>query len=330
MSSYTLYNKELNDIIAGRYFNKQNENHLNTYEKRSIQEPFGEFRYNVSNYNKICVSENRFSIQEDIKVLGEIDGELICLTFMLKGNSCFSCNSFRQSNLFHNSFNLFYLNHENNSKTECNKNSDNHLLEIYIAKDLFLDLCNKYPSVFHPTYNKIETGQSFNLFDNGKYISQHMHTILEQIRNAKLFGNVAPLLVEAKIMELFSIMLSNNTNEKENLTSKSLHEKMYEAKHLIEQNYNNPPCLNDLSKHLGICNTTLKKAFKEVFDDTIFNHLYNFRMEKAQHILKTNSNMNILDIALNIGYEHQANFSAAFKRKYGITPNQMKKKLHNI
>ncbi|MFD3085296.1 helix-turn-helix domain-containing protein, partial [Streptococcus agalactiae] len=51
-----------------------------------------------------------------------------------------------------------------------------------------------------------------------------------------------------------------------------------------------------------------------------------YRLSKACALLK-NRNLNLSDIAEQIGYSNQFNFSAAFKRQYGISPRQWRKTL---
>ncbi|MFD3014289.1 helix-turn-helix domain-containing protein, partial [Streptococcus agalactiae] len=54
--------------------------------------------------------------------------------------------------------------------------------------------------------------------------------------------------------------------------------------------------------------------------------LIQYRLSKACALLK-NRNLNLSDIAEQIGYSNQFNFSAAFKRQYGISPRQWRKTL---
>ncbi|MCL3781978.1 AraC family transcriptional regulator [Prolixibacteraceae bacterium JC049] len=325
MSYYTLFNEELEEIIAGRYFNDEIASSEYSSDKRTVFEDFGTFQYSVANYNRICISENRFSLNEDIKMHGSIEGEIICLTFMNQGNSQFSCNSFQSCNIDQNTCNLFYLNNEKRSETAVEQNSTNNLLEIYLAKDFLVELCEKYPAIFHGIYHKIYRQESFALFENSRFLTPQIQEVLHQIKNAEILGNVAPLLVEAKIMELFTLLVDNSQSSYQSEIKRSTQNKIYEAKAIIENKYQKPPSIDELSRELGICSTSLKEGFKKTFKSTLYGYLFDFRMMKAEHMLKSNSELDLLDVALKVGYEHQANFSAAFKRKYGITPLQFKK-----
>lgn len=52
------------------------------------------------------------------------------------------------------------------------------------------------------------------------------------------------------------------------------------------------------------------------------------KMEYAKMLLET-TNTNILDIAIEIGYENPSKFSIAFKKNFGILPNKYRKKSKN-
>lgn len=84
--------------------------------------------------------------------------------------------------------------------------------------------------------------------------------------------------------------------------------------------------IKDLSKQFLMNPTTLKKVFKEVYGTSLATHMREHRMEKAKELL-LNSNMNIAEIALTVGYESQSRFTSTFKKIYGILPTKFRKKL---
>ena len=81
--------------------------------------------------------------------------------------------------------------------------------------------------------------------------------------------------------------------------------------------------LIDLAHQVGTNEFTLKKGFKELFGTTVFAFWNDIKMEQARNLL-LEQNINITEIAHIMGYKNQRNFSAAFKKKYGIVPSQLK------
>ena len=70
----------------------------------------------------------------------------------------------------------------------------------------------------------------------------------------------------------------------------------------------------------------LKKGFKEVFQQTIFEFIQENRMEKARHLLQA-ANPNITEIAFNVGYSSLSSFSQSYKNFFGISPTEQIKQV---
>src|SRR5690606_20873401 len=88
---------------------------------------------------------------------------------------------------------------------------------------------------------------------------------------------------------------------------------IYDAKDYILQHADLPPSLGELSKIVGINEFKLKKGFKEVFNDTVFGYLNNFRLNQAKEMLLEGSSVS--QVALALGYSSVPHFSGSFKKK---------------
>ncbi|MDB5364197.1 MAG: AraC family transcriptional regulator [Rhodospirillales bacterium] len=80
-----------------------------------------------------------------------------------------------------------------------------------------------------------------------------------------------------------------------------------------------PPTVAELARSVGTNATKLKKGFKLVYGTTLFEFALNERMRRAMHLLSV-ERMSIGTVADAVGYQHQASFSAAFKKYYGMLP----------
>ena len=65
----------------------------------------------------------------------------------------------------------------------------------------------------------------------------------------------------------------------------------------------------------------LKSAFKQEFGTTVFQCLFDRRMELASHYL-LDSQLPIAEVGFLLGYDYQSHFCTAFRRKYGISPSE--------
>ena len=82
-----------------------------------------------------------------------------------------------------------------------------------------------------------------------------------------------------------------------------------------------PPGLQELADEVGISLKKLKVGFKEIYGDTVFNFLFDYKMEYARNLLDSGS-YNVTEVGLQIGYSTSSHFIAAFKKKFGITPKK--------
>ena len=53
--------------------------------------------------------------------------------------------------------------------------------------------------------------------------------------------------------------------------------------------------------------------------------ILNIKMKRARHLLETDPKMSIDDIAFCCGFEHTSSFYHAFRKKYGVTPRDVRR-----
>ncbi|MFH1760669.1 MAG: AraC family transcriptional regulator [bacterium] len=83
-----------------------------------------------------------------------------------------------------------------------------------------------------------------------------------------------------------------------------------------------------IAQNLNISQDYLGDLFKKVKRQNISNFINDFRMEKAIKLI-AETNLKVLDIAMEVGYKNTKHFIRAFKKKQGITPGQFREK-HQI
>lgn len=87
--------------------------------------------------------------------------------------------------------------------------------------------------------------------------------------------------------------------------------------------------LNFLANEVGTTSNTLQRSFRHVMGMTVFDYLRSHKLTQAKNALENNQ-VNVLEAALLAGYSSAANFSTAFKRQFGVSPNQMRSKLYTL
>ena len=105
-----------------------------------------------------------------------------------------------------------------------------------------------------------------------------------------------------------------------------LFESLKKAKEIMIANMAEPPRLEALAEQVGLSLKKLKMGFKQIYGDTVFGFLFDYKMDYARQLLDSGS-YNVNEVGLKIGYSTGSHFIAAFKKKFGTTP---KKYLMNL
>jgi AraC-like DNA-binding protein len=98
-------------------------------------------------------------------------------------------------------------------------------------------------------------------------------------------------------------------------------DRIYYAREYLLANANHPPCLTELAKVAGINEFKLKQGFKEVFQNTVFGYLSDYKLMRAKELL-ADSSKNIKNISDELGYSSVQHFSSAFSKKFGVSPGK--------
>ena len=72
--------------------------------------------------------------------------------------------------------------------------------------------------------------------------------------------------------------------------------------------------------------STFMREFKKLYQTTPNQWLIERRLEKAHHLL-THTDMNVTDVAVEVGYDNVSHFIKAYKIRHRQTPKQTKKNL---
>ena len=82
--------------------------------------------------------------------------------------------------------------------------------------------------------------------------------------------------------------------------------------------------IEELARRFHINPTTLKSVFKSVYGNSLAAHIKEHRMERAAELLR-GTDLSILEIAQQVGYDSQSKFTAAFKSAYQVLPKEYRK-----
>ena len=250
--------------------------------------------------------------------------ESICGVFIvLEGELNLTIAEQEMVTITKNNMAIFFL---NESKCQCSYSAGkSKLINFSINSTLMARLaeqCDNSP-VNQSTQGDVQ-------FDNCLWtmpIIPDISGVIKQIYHSELTKNANKIYLQAKVMEVLSLAFHWYQQQKtqlNGLTTKDFN-RILNAAQLVESKMKNPPSLPELARLVGINDNKLKKQFKLIFKRPVFDYLHYKRMEKAEHLF-IHSDLNVKQVAEEIGFKHLGYFSAQFKKGYELSPSQFIKK----
>jgi AraC family transcriptional activator of pyochelin receptor len=291
----------------------------------------GQFSFTLSEWYtpEIAVCRIRGLSTETIEITGELEGEAVFLFFTGKGKAVLEDknNLLAEMPAFSNS--LFYRKADR-IIYQPEKDDPDECLIVFLDPDYIHKKARQYPEVFASLSQRISRQDSFELNKNHLRSTPEINRLLEQVQQAEEMGAMSSCYLEMKVNELLLLQVKQSRQQQCALCSCFVHyrEQIDEARKILEKGYRNPPGIRELSLQVGMCETMLKAGFKSFLGTTVFGYSFDFRMSKALKLLKE-GRLSISEISEETGYGYQSHFTTAFKRKFGFTPRECRKRVRS-
>jgi AraC-like DNA-binding protein len=160
---------------------------------------------------------------------------------------------------------------------------------------------------------------------NESDISPSMAIVLSQLFHYNLNPSIKNLYYKGKGYELLSLYFNRsedpNAEQCPFLIDEDNVMKIRRAKEIVIANMSEPPGLQELSDQVGLNLKKLKMGFKQIYGDTVYGFLFDYKMDYARKLLDSGS-YNVNEVGLKIGYSTGSHFIAAFKKKFATTPKK--------
>ena len=97
-----------------------------------------------------------------------------------------------------------------------------------------------------------------------------------------------------------------------------------ETRRYMEEHLDESLTIPALSRRACLSATAFKAGFRRLYGMPVHAYLRQRRMERAAELLR-GSSLSVLGVAQSVGYGSASQFTAAFRRQYGVTPAQYRK-----
>ena len=251
----------------------------------------------------------------------EVDSSFIQFHFCLKGSAVFQFNNGAYKLPMPEEQSLLLYNPQRDLPMNLQLAGNTWVVSVLIS-------IKKFHSLFSPEASYIsflsEENKDRKYYKDGG-ISPSMAIALNQVVNYNLHPSIKELYVKGKAYELLSLYFNRPADadvaqcpflaDEDNVT------KIKKAKEIIISRMTEPPTLQALSEEIGLSLNKLKEGFKQIYGDSVYSFLFDYKMEVARQLLESGSH-NVNEVGLKVGYSTASHFIAAFKKKFGTTPKK--------
>lgn len=251
----------------------------------------------------------------------KIDSSYIQFHYCLKGNAKFNFNNGNYAFDISDEHALLLYNPQRDLPLNLELSANSWVITLLIS-------IKKFHSLFSLEANYIhflsDDNKDKKYYDK-KDISPTMAVVLNQMMNYNLHDSIKKLYLKGKAYELLSLYFNRSADadieqcpflvDEQNVL------KIRKAKDIIIANMADPPSLQELANEVGLSLKKLKDGFKQIYGDTVYSFLFDYKMEYARKLLISNKH-NVNEVGHRVGYSTSSHFIAAFKKKYGTTPKK--------
>ena len=251
----------------------------------------------------------------------QVNNGLIQFHFGLKGNAKFIFNQGNYTLDLKEEKSLLFYNPQKELPLHLEIESKSWLISILVSIKKFHGLFSTHTEHI-PFLSDENRDKKYYGEEN---ISPSMAIVLNQMFHYNLNPSIKNLYYKGKGYELLSLFFNRSEDPNAEQCPFLIDEenvlKIKKAKEIIIANMSEPPGLQELADEIGLNLKKLKMGFKQIYGDTVYGFLFDYKMEQARKLLDSGS-YNVNEVGLKIGYSTGSHFIAAFKKKYATTPKK--------
>lgn len=210
-----------------------------------------------------------------------------------------------------------------------NKNKDIHIKSLEIDRQVFVDRMDcdlkKLGGRLERLFRDIEAKEKF--YYNGYYSLQIADLFLE-IANSPHTDFINKLFLEGKAYQVMTEQILQyeddlNDTAHQILMRQFTISKIKKIAKNIDSNLADLDTIAKMAKEVGLTEKKLQEGFKVLYNTTINNYIQKNRLEKIKELL-ISTDMNMGEIAYEVGINSKSYLSKIFKAHFGISPTEFK------
>lgn len=277
---------------------------------------------------KVCFEDAdlQLHIVEDIPSQSDrflvLQASKVQILFSLSGPVTFLFSPHYKRNLAQNHAFVIYQ-PEGELQIQLHADKEIPLIHLSIRLDKLHQLFSPHPHVLSAPIFDPQNAQ--HKFYEELEISGELHIVLKQLEQKIRLEPSNRLYFQAKTLEILSLLYAEKQTNAEYcpfLKNELTVRKIKDAKSILLEQFKNPPTIPELAKSVQLNEYQLKAGFKEIYGQGPYHYLMSYKMEMARRLL-SEQNLQVKQVAHEMGYSNISHFIEAFKKQFGITPKKL-------
>jgi AraC-like DNA-binding protein len=207
----------------------------------------------------------------------------------------------------------------------CEANSELHFLHLSYTADYFTQFL---PDEHWSDRLKNQIAKRERIIgENFSAITPAQEQALKNILNCPMDGKLGYMMIETSLIQIILIQMHTLFYKeeafKQPIANRRDIEIIQQLREYLTKTFLEDHCLSTLAKQFGTNTNKLMSLFKKVFGKSIFEFIGELRMEHAMELLREQGLL-VTEVARMVGYKNPNHFSCAFKRRFGISPSDLR------
>lgn len=151
--------------------------------------------------------------------------------------------------------------------------------------------------------------------------------VLQEEKGLERFGNIYRFAqIEELMEELTGWMIGFHEKLDSEFDDYKNKSRMEEALAYIREHYDKDLNMAVVSNHVSMNYSLFSYAFKQYTGKNFVNYLKELRMNEAKRLL-AETDMRVIEISQQVGYENEKHFMKTFKKECGVSPTEYRKNM---
>jgi len=287
--------------------------------------PFGDFLFQPFKGQDFTVSQHYAFPKEQVVTMNKEDGPALYISIVLNGQVIQKVADQKAVELKDWRFYLAFIPRPTTVATTYKPGMDVRYITIRLGIGLLKEI-NKSCPLPAEVFTHFQSDAHVIILPESKRITNTLFFSLTDIMSNYLQPFHREYFFSTKINYLSVMLLYEAFNTQDQQVPNKEMEIVIKAKKLIEESVSLPLSGREIAWQVGLNYFRLKRVFKEVVGSSLADYIVSTRLNHARTLLQ-DKEMSIKQIAAFCGYKSADSFITAFRKRFNVTPDVLRKRL---